>query len=197
MDKRKRDSLTKDAIKDQITEAIRISKGIDIDNLLEIANEITLAFQKGNKVLVCGNGGSAADAQHIAGEFLGHFNLPRSPLPAIALTTDSSSLTAIANDFGYEHVFARQVEALAKPGDILIGISTSGNSQNVLRAVETAKSKGALTVGFCGDQGKLKGLVDYFYSPQSKNTQRIQESHIMAAHIICYVVDHNLASDSD
>jgi len=164
--------------------------------LTTIAELLVQAFQKGNKVFLFGNGGSAAAAQHIACELSGKFYLNRNPLPAIALTTNTSSLTAIGNDYGYEEVFARQVKGLVREEDIVIGISTSGNSPNVLRGIEQAKQMGAITLAFTGQGGKLKELTDYVLSIPSNNTPRIQEAHITAGHIICYLVEKALFGDS-
>ncbi len=144
----------------------------------------------GGKVLLFGNGGSAADAQHIAAELTGRYKTERRGLPAIALTTDTSALTAIGNDYGYERVFDRQVEALANPGDLLIGISTSGNSENVCRALRLGREIGCKTIGFSGrDGGKMSGLCDLNIVVPSDDTPRIQEMHIMIGHIICQAVD--------
>lgn len=144
----------------------------------------------GKKVLICGNGGSAADAQHIAAELTGRYKTNRRPLPGIALTTDTSALTAIANDFGYSQVFSRQVHALASEGDVFIGISTSGNSESVNNAMQTAKQLGCYTVGLLGrDGGPLKNLWDCALVVPSNDTPRIQEMHIMIGHIICEYVD--------
>ncbi len=178
----------------QIEESIKLKKYLEKEtkNLVIIADVITDAFKKGNKVLLFGNGGSAADAQHIAGELAGKFYIDREPLPAIALTTNTSVLTAIGNDYGYEEVFSRQVKALAKKGDVVIGLSTSGNSPNILQGINEAKKLGAVTVAFTGDRGKLKKLADYVLSIPSSSTPRIQEAHITAGHIICYLVEQAL-----
>lgn len=150
-------------------------------------------LQRGNKVLLCGNGGSAADAQHIAAELVGRFIAERKGLPAIALTTDTSILTAVANDYGYDYVFARQVEAHARGGDVLIGISTSGNSTNVLAAVNAAKQVGCTTIGLLGrDGGKLQLLVDQAITVPVRETAAIQESHIVIGHLWCAMVDSQL-----
>jgi D-sedoheptulose 7-phosphate isomerase len=162
--------------------------------LTTIAELLIQAFRRGGKVLLFGNGGSAADAQHIACELSGKFYLNRDPLPAIALTTNTSSLTAIGNDYGYEEVFARQVKGLVRKGDIVIGISTSGNSPNVLRGIEQAKQIGAITIAFTGQGGRLKELTDYVLSVPSNDTPRIQEAHITAGHIICYLVEKRIAN---
>jgi D-sedoheptulose 7-phosphate isomerase len=148
----------------------------------------------GHRIFLCGNGGSAADAQHIAAEMVCRFETQRRALPAIALTTDTSALTAIGNDLGYDQVFARQVEALARPGDVLIGLSTSGNSRNVIAAVQQAKEMGVATLGLLGGVGDRRGgellnLVDYALLVPSDTTARIQECHILVGHIWCAMVD--------
>ena len=151
---------------------------------------ITSVIKIGRKVLLAGNGGSAADAQHIAAELSGRFVKDRKALPGIALTTDTSALTAIANDYGYNHVFSRQVEALAQPGDLFIGISTSGNSQGILNAFEVAKKLDCRTLGLSGrDGGKMNGLCDLNIIVPSNITARIQEMHILIGHILCKAVD--------
>ena len=156
-------------------------------NVLEvIARAMSEAIRKGDKILWCGNGGSAADSQHLAAEIVGRFRRDRRGLPSIALTTDSSILTAVANDYGYQCVFSRQVEAIAKPGDILVGISTSGNSQNVLMAIHQARSMGFTTVAFTGQAGgKIGQIADHVLSIDSTDTARIQEAHILSGHMIC------------
>lgn len=188
-----------DEIIKQLEDNIALQKYLQeqAEILTTIAELLIQAFQKGNKVFLFGNGGSAADAQHIACELSGKFYLNRNPLPAIALTTNTSSLTAIGNDYGYEEVFARQVKGLVREGDIVIGISTSGNSPNVLRGTEQAKQMGATTVAFTGQGGKLKELTDYVLSIPSNDTPRIQEAHITAGHIICYLVEKALFGDSE
>ena len=155
------------------------------------------ALDAGHKVLLFGNGGSAADSQHIAAELVGKLLVKRRALPAIALTTDTSNLTALGNDFGYETVFQRQVEALGAPGDVAIGISTSGGSPNVLEAVKTAKKMGLKTIGLTGrGGGPLAGLVDQALVVPSDNTQRIQESHITIGHILCELIEAHFAGQS-
>jgi D-sedoheptulose 7-phosphate isomerase len=150
-------------------------------------------FQTGNKLLICGNGGSAADAQHIAAEFVGRFHLHRKGLPAIALGTNPATLTAWSNDYEFETVFARQVEAYGKPGDILWGISTSGKSPNVVRAMETAKEMGLITLGMSGNMGgKLKKLTDYPLFVGQDHTPYIQEIHLITYHRICEQVEAQL-----
>jgi len=178
----------------QIEDSIVLKKYLQKEarSIMAIADLLVNAFKKRNKVLLFGNGGSAADAQHIACELAGKFYLDRAPLPAIALTTNTSSLTAIGNDYSYEEIFARQVRGLARRGDIVIGISTSGNSVNVLRGIEEAKRLDATTIAFTGRGGKLKKLADYVLSIPSGDTPRIQEAHITAGHIICYLVEQAL-----
>lgn len=165
-----------------------------LDSILEAAQIIVDSFQSGGKLLICGNGGSAADSQHMAGEFICILNkeFDRPGLPAIALTTDSSILTAHANDLGFEKIFKRQVEALGKPGDVLIAISTSGNSQNVISAVEAAKLANIKTIVLIGKDGKLKDMADIVIPVPSNNTQYIQESHLSIEHIICEIVEHHI-----
>lgn len=154
-------------------------------------------FESGRKVLLCGNGGSAADAQHIAAEFVGRYETERTALPAIALTTDTSSLTALANDYDFDRVFSRQIEALAGEGDCLIAISTSGNSSNVISAVMAARAKGCKIIGMTGATGKkLAGLCDACIAVPSTRTARIQESHITIAHIWCEIIDARFSNGS-
>jgi len=164
-----------------------------LQNDIEFACKLTVdTIKAGNKVLLFGNGGSAADAQHIAAEFTGRYVTERKGLPAIALTTDTSALTAIANDFGYEHIFDRQIEALANKGDLLIGISTSGNSENVLNAFKIGKTIGCKSIGLTGkSRGKFSGNCDLNVVVPSNVTARIQEMHILIGHIICQIVDDN------
>jgi D-sedoheptulose 7-phosphate isomerase len=151
------------------------------------------AIRIGNKLLFCGNGGSAGDAQHLAAELLGRLVRDRRALPGLALSTDSSALTCIANDFGYDEVFARQVEGLGRNGDVLFAISTSGNSPNVIRAVEVAKPMGIMTIGFLGRSGGHLGpLVDLPIIVASEDTARIQEAHIFLGHVMCALIEHGL-----
>jgi len=166
----------------------------NIDTLVKAIDALTGCFRNGNKLLIFGNGGSAADAQHIAAEFVNRFRIERPPLPAIALTTDSSALTSIANDYDYSQVFSKQVTALGKAGDIALAISTSGNAANVLRAVDTCRKLNIATIGLTGGNGgKLVDRVDYLLTVSaSKNTARIQETHILVAHVICEIVDQTL-----
>ena len=171
-----------------ITDHLDVVKGITVQQeLLEkIALAMVEALGKGNKILWCGNGGSAADSQHLAAEIVGRFRRERRGLPSVALTTDSSILTAVANDYGFEAVFSRQVEALGNPGDLLVGISTSGNSQNVVQALEVAKEIGITTVGFTGEGGgRMASLADFLFAVPSRDTARVQEAHILAGHMLC------------
>jgi len=161
--------------------------------IVAIAERVVETFRRGGKLLLCGNGGSAADAQHIAAEFVSRFRRERRGLPAIALTTDTSILTAISNDYGYERVFARQVEALGRPGDMVIGISTSGISASVIAAMRAARNGGMATVGFTGASGgTLVDHVDLCLCVPSHNTARIQEVHITVAHTVCEIVERTL-----
>jgi len=161
--------------------------------IVAIAERVVETFRRGGKLLLCGNGGSAADAQHIAAEFVSRFRRERHGLPAIALTTDTSILTAISNDYGYERVFARQVEALGRPGDMVIGISTSGISASVIAAMRAARNGGMATVGFTGASGgTLVDHVDLCLCVPSHNTARIQEVHITVAHTVCEIVERTL-----
>ena len=163
------------------------------DRIVQVATLIADAFRNGNKVLLFGNGGSSTDAAHIAAEFVGRYKRERQPLPAIALATDIAAITCIANDYGYEELFARQVRAHGRKGDIAIGISTSGNSPNVLRGVEAARDCGLTTIAWTGaNGGKLAGLVDYPFIVPSTVTSRIQESHITLGHVLCELVEDHL-----
>ena len=162
-------------------------------DLVALADLIAERVRQGGKVLVFGNGGSAADAQHFAGELVGRFIKEGPPIPALALTTDSSIMTAVGNDYGYEHIFKRQVEAHGRPSDVAIAISTSGNSRNVLEAVHAAKGRGLLTVGMTGEAGgKLAALVDHLFAVPSKDTPRIQEVHHLMNHSLCELLEERL-----
>jgi D-sedoheptulose 7-phosphate isomerase len=175
-----------------------LSRAADDPNLRakihEIAEAISAAFRAGHKLLIAGNGGSAADAQHIAGEFLSRLNFDRNPLPAIALTTDSSVMTAIGNDYGFEQVFERQVRGLGSQGDVFIAISTSGRSPNVIAALKAAREGGLRTVGFTGSStdGLMQRLCDHCLAAPAEETALIQQIHIVAAHAICGLVEHTL-----
>ena len=159
----------------------------------KIADAITACYRNGGKVLFCGNGGSAADAQHLAAELSGRFYFDRPPLDAEALHVNSSYVTAVANDYSYNEIYSRYVNGVGKKGDVLIGISTSGNSENILRALTVAKNKGMVTVAMTGESGgKMKDLVDFLLNVPSTDTPRIQESHIMLGHIFCQIVEEDL-----
>ena len=161
--------------------------------IAQITNKIIKAYKSNQKVVLFGNGGSAADAQHIAAEFVGKFYKDRPSLPALAFHTNTSVITATANDYGYDFIFERQVSSLVNEGDIVIGISTSGNSLNVIKGLNKAKEKGAITVGFTGKkENKMEKIVDYCLKIPSTDTPRIQEGHITIGHIICYLVEKEL-----
>jgi D-sedoheptulose 7-phosphate isomerase len=186
------------SIKDIIEASIDVKQQLLADESLinqiaTVTNVITKAFQNGNAVYFAGNGGSAADAQHLAAEFSGRFYKDRKALPSDALHCNTSYLTAVANDYSYDIIYARLLEGLAKPGDVLVGISTSGNSGNIVKAFEMAKSIGVTTIGFTGHKGgKMKELGDYLINVPSNTTPRIQESHILVGHIICELVEINI-----
>lgn len=186
------------AVQDHLNESANIKRKIIdccLEPIVEIIKQLEATFRIHGKVLICGNGGSAADAQHIAAEFvirLSH-RLERPALPAISLATDSSIITAAGNDIGFENVFSRQVEALGSPDDALIAISTSGNSENIIRAIHTATEKQMKTIGFLGDAGgKAAGLCDFSLTIPSSNTAHIQEGHITVGHIICDLIEQSL-----
>jgi len=190
-------------IKEAIKQSIEVKKLILSDNsLIQIINDVaqscTEAFCMGNKVLFCGNGGSAADAQHLAAEFSGRFYYDRLPLPSEALHVNASYLTAVANDYSFEEVYSRILKGIAQAGDILVCISTSGNSKNIIRALEAARELGVITVGMTGESGgKMRNLCDYLINVPSTDTPRIQESHIMIGHIICELVESSLFPKED
>jgi D-sedoheptulose 7-phosphate isomerase len=164
-----------------------------IDKIEKAADIVTSAYRAGNKMLLAGNGGSAADAQHIAGEFVSRFYFDRPGVASIALTTDTSILTAIGNDYGFDKLFARQLQALGVESDVFIGISTSGNSENIVNALTVCKEKGIVSIGLTGGkQGKMDGFCDICIKIPSFETPRIQESHILIGHIICGIVEENL-----
>ncbi len=159
------------------------------DPLLAASRAIAEAFKAGNKLLLFGNGGSAADAQHVAAEFVNRFLIERPPLPAVALTTDSSILTSISNDYAFDEVFSKQLKALGKKGDVALGITTSGNSPNVLKAMRVAKKMGMTTIAMAGEGGKVASLADIALCVPSKSTPRIQEAHIAVGHVLCELTD--------
>ncbi|MCG8306401.1 MAG: SIS domain-containing protein [Cytophagales bacterium] len=170
--------------------AIRYFAAHSTDKVLEIARLIAETFRSGGRIYLCGNGGSMADCQHIAGEFVGKFRKVRRPLPAVALSTDPALTTCIGNDFSYEHIFSRQVEALGKPGDILWAFSTSGTSENVIKAADTARIKGMTVIGFTGrPDSPLERLSDICLCANSDQTNHSQEVHELAYHIICELID--------
>ena len=182
------------AVKAMVADSLAAKQKVLADEALlasvvRVSELIERALRAGNKVILAGNGGSAADAQHIAAEFVSRFEFDRPGLPSISLTTDTSMLTAIGNDYGYEHVFARQVQANGRNGDVFIGISTSGNSKNVVLAVEACKKIGITTVALCGAGGRLKDLCDHALAVPSTHTPRIQENHILLGHAICAMVE--------
>ena len=186
----------KEKIKNIFKESIKVKEKVcenHLETIIKIVRLIIQCLEGGGKVILCGNGGSAADAQHIASELIGRFKMDRSPLPAIALSTNTSILTCLGNDYSYEVIFSRQVQALAKKGDVLIAISTSGRSINIVEAVKTAKNIGLKTIAFTGkDGGKLAKIADVSLVVPSQETPRIQESHITVAHIICELVEEQL-----
>jgi len=183
-------------IKEALRTSVKVKEDFiseNISNLIFFTEKIALALTSDRKLLLCGNGGSAADAQHIAGEFVNRFMLERPPLPAIALTTDTSIITSIGNDYSFDEIFSKQVKAIGMDGDILLAISTSGKSANILSAVKAAKNLGIYTAGLTGgDGGKLVGLADMVLVVKSNTTPRIQETHILVGHIICELVDYIL-----
>jgi D-sedoheptulose 7-phosphate isomerase len=181
-----------------IEESLAVKRDIledkELLNTVQVVAEVcTQAFCDGHKVLFCGNGGSAADAQHLAAELSGRFYYDREPLPSEALHVNTSFLTAVANDYSYEEVFARMIKGSGNEGDVLIGLSTSGNSPNVIRAMEEAEKKGMINVGLTGKSGgKMKNLCDFLINVPSHDTPRIQEAHILIGHIICEIIESNL-----
>lgn len=184
-------------IKDIITASIEVKKRLLHDDAMlqqleAVVNAMVVALKNGNRIYFCGNGGSAADAQHLAAEFSGRFYTDRDALPAEALHCNSSYLTAVANDYSYDVIYSRLVKGICNSGDVLVGLSTSGNSANIVKAFETAQQKQIITVGFTGASGgKMKALSNYLFNVPSNDTPRIQESHIMLGHIICQLVEEN------
>jgi D-sedoheptulose 7-phosphate isomerase len=171
---------------------------VAIDSILNAINLVVNCYRSANKVLICGNGGSAADAQHMAAEFMNRLrgDFERPGLPAVALTTDTSFITSYANDIGYDGVFERQVLALGQSGDVLIGISTSGNSRNVVKAIHAARKNGLKTIGLCGEGGTLTGIVDHPVEVPSRDTQHVQETLLTIEHVICAAVEEILFAQS-
>jgi len=184
-------------IKESIAVKMELASGAS-EHIVQAANLILACLQGGGKLISFGNGGSAADAQHIAAEFVGRYRAERQALAAIALNTDSSALTAIGNDYGFKEIFARQIEAIAKPGDVVLAISTSGNSPNVLRALESARKLGLATIGLSGKSGgKMVGLVDTCLCVPSDSTPRIQEAHALIIHILSGIVENAFVAVPD
>jgi D-sedoheptulose 7-phosphate isomerase len=185
----------KSKIQDIISESLAVKGEVLKDGRLlglvgDLVNLITERFRQGKHLYFCGNGGSAADAQHLAAEFSGRFYINRDALPSEALHCNTSYLTAVANDFSYELIYSRLIKGIGKPGDILIGLSTSGNSENIVKAFDTAREKGITTIGMTGEGGgKMAPLSDYLVCIPSKNTPRIQEAHMLLGHIICQLVE--------
>lgn len=191
------DIIDEKVVQRQLDESARVKSLLSQTQaaiICQIAQLMVACYRQGNKVMLMGNGGSAADAQHIAAELVGQFQLSeRRPLAAIALNTNTSIITAIGNDYGFLKTFSRQVEALVQPGDVVIGISTSGNSPNVIEAIELAKAKGAKTIALVGQRGgRLSEVVDIALKVPSDETSRIQEAHITIGHILCYLVEQEL-----
>jgi D-sedoheptulose 7-phosphate isomerase len=188
--------MSKKRVEEVVAESLEVKRRFfagHSEALVALADLIAERVRNGGKVLVFGNGGSAADAQHFAGELVGRFTKEGPPIPALALNTDTTIMTAIGNDYGYEHVFKRQVEAHARPGDTVIALSTSGNSKNVLEAVAVAKSRGVLTVAMTGEGGgKLAAMVDHVFAAPSRDTPRIQEVHHLMNHILCELLEERL-----
>ncbi|MFW5997808.1 MAG: D-sedoheptulose 7-phosphate isomerase [Desulfovermiculus sp.] len=168
------------------------------EQVVEVAKMMAVALIRGGKILFCGNGGSAADAQHLAAEFVSRFEMERPPLPALALTTDTSVLTAIGNDYGFESAYSKQVKALGREGDIWVGISTSGTSRNIVNALHVARELGLKTVGLLGNEGgEMRGLCDHALCVPGKRTAHIQEVHITIGHLLCRLVDYFLFEAAD
>ncbi|MBU0720571.1 D-sedoheptulose 7-phosphate isomerase [bacterium] len=188
-------------IKDQIKKSYETKQAIYenealLDMIEDVSKKCVELYRGNNKTILAGNGGSAADAQHIAAELVGRYGFDRPSIPSLALTTDTSNLTAIGNDYGYDKVFSRQLEGMGQEGDIFIGISTSGNSVNIINAFESAKKKGITTVALVGrDGGKMAKMADYAIVVPSDSTPRIQESHILIGHILCDIIEKEIFGD--
>lgn len=192
--------MTSDILRGNIERSLRVHDLFlqeSLPVLISAADALVAAYRAGRKAIFFGNGGSAADAQHLAAEFVGRYLQPRPPLPALALNANSSAVTAIGNDYGYEEVFARQLEALAVAGDVAVGISTSGKSASVLQALKRARALGLFTISLTGAAGRktLQGLVDVLIAVPSEETPRIQECHILAGHALCDVVEQAISAD--
>lgn len=185
--------FAKNAVKDYIEKAKALMTDMNSESVVSITEELSRCFERGGKVLLCGNGGSASDASHFAGELVGRFRRERMPMAAVALTVDSAVITAVANDYGYESVFSRQVEALGKKGDVLIAISTSGVSQNVLKAAEVARERGIFVMAFTSMLCDDPGWADLYWRSSSPSTSHTQEQMLVAFHAICYGLEEILA----
>jgi len=193
------EQLISKSIRDSLEVKSALLRDKDFLSLLTtVGKRMAEALRKGNKIIYFGNGGSAADAQHLGAELTGRYVRDRRGLPGLALTVNASSITAIANDYSYDMVFARQLESLSNPGDVAVGISTSGNSANVLKAVQVGRKRGLLTIGMTGRSGgKLKPAVDYCICVPSEDTPRIQESHILIGHILCEIIEELLSHEGN
>ncbi len=188
------EEIIRRALRESIEVKVELLKQ-HVSSIVRVADVLTNRLRAGGKLVLFGNGGSAADAQHVAAELINRFRMDRAPLAALALTTDTSILTSVGNDYAFDQVFARQVRALVQEGDVAVGISTSGNSPNVLNGVIAARERGAVTVGFGGRRvGKIKDLVDIYFEVPADSTQRIQEAHIIVWHAICEVLEQELFS---
>lgn len=188
----------KHLIQETVNDSISAKKhffDVNIDRIESCAQKIVQQLATGKKILLFGNGGSAADCQHIAAEFVSRFQMERHPLPAVALTTDTSIITAVGNDYSYDDIFLKQVQALGNDGDIALGITTSGNSPNVIKAMDEANNKGLVTIGLSGDRGRLKDICDIPFCVPSPVTARIQEVHIVLAHVLCDLVERMIFND--
>jgi len=192
--------MTENILRSNIERSIEVHSKLTsacLSALTAAANALISAYRSGHKALFFGNGGSSTDAQHLAAEFLGRYLRERSPMPAVALADNTAAVTAIANDYGYEHVFSRQLQALAVPGDVAVGISTSGNSKNVIEAIRSARKLGLYTIGMTGASGgQMRDLVAALIAVPSDETPRIQECHILVGHALCDVVEHAMANSS-
>lgn len=189
-------NIVENVIQQQIENLKRLNETNYSKKIEDISKTIVECLKSGSKILIAGNGGSASDAQHFAGEIVGRFLLERKGLACVCLNTDTSVITCIANDYSYDDVFSRQLEAVGRKGDVFIGISTSGNSKNVIKAVEKSKEMGITTIGFLGkDGGKLKNIVDDALILPYESTARVQEHHIMSIHLICEIVEKEMAGE--
>ncbi|MFW5810048.1 MAG: D-sedoheptulose-7-phosphate isomerase [Thermodesulfobacteriota bacterium] len=185
----------KNQILDILSDSISVKERFvhaNLDTILDAADRLSVCLASGHKILLFGNGGSAADAQHMAAEFVNRFRVERRPLAAVALTTDTSILTSIGNDYSFDDLFSKQVQALGRPGDVALGISTSGNSENVVRAMQSAGNIGMITIGFSGRGGRMRDHADLLFSVPSDTTARVQETHILLGHILCELTDRIL-----